>query len=487
MRINQNISAMSATRHAAANQAGVGKAMERLSSGLRVNRAADDAAGLAISEGLRAQVNGMTQGVQNTRDGISLLQAAEGNLNETHAVLQRMRTLTVQAANGTNSHDNLQQIQAEMTQLMAEIDHIADSTQFNGMPLLDGSFHDKLFQVDANAGDTKSVTIGHRLSGGSEAVAPQLALWGLDDPAERAKLPVPFVVEQTITATGETVTASVGLDPLPASASELADQLRADPTFSANFDVTLGDWNEPGKPPRPGVNVVISAKEPGAGAVTVPGTGAFTKTKSRTGQDEKPAEYGGFHAAELLGGAIDVTRQAGSSTVTIEHPPSAGGVYESEDIGDAGWGVVPPSPGSDPTVYTNTWPSGATDAIGRIDRAIARVSTGRAELGAMQNGLEHTMHGVGVAAENLAVSESRIRDADIAKEVTDLQRWQTLCQSALSMLTQANKAAEPILSLLKRVGTFIFGRPRRFSRDRRAHPASSAQAEPYTLIWEEPH
>lgn len=439
MRINQNISAMTTYRAMASHQNGVAKATERLSSGLRINRAADDAAGLSISEGLRSQVNGLAQASRNGLDGVSLLQTAEGNLNETHAALQRMRTLAVQAANGTNSPDNLQHIQAEMTQLMREIDRIADSTEFNGIPLLDGTFQKKSLQVGANAGERKLVTIA---SSKMEAVSPQpaqLALWNLDQDAERAKLPNPLVVEHGLDTSGEKVTATIDLTPIPANVTDLAAQLNAHPEFSASFQATTGNIRAADGTLRPSANIIIAAKQPGKGAVTVPGVGDLY-TKTRTGRDEVPEQYGGYHAAELLG-PIDITRQAGSEDYKYTSPGGSG--YEG--FGDADLTPRPPS-----TVEgTRTWGSGADDAITRIDRAIAIVSEGRAEMGATQNALSHTINNVGVAGENLAISESRIRDADMAKEMTTMKKQQILLEASMSMLAQVNKVPQTVLSLLQ--------------------------------------
>lgn len=178
MRINQNLPAMFAYRALTNTQNGLTTTTERLSSGLRINRAADDAAGLAISEGLRAQANGLDQAQRNTGDGISPMRTAEGGLNETHAVLQRMRTLAVQAANnGVMTSDNLKAIQAEMTELTAEIDRIAYKTEFNGTNLLDGSFRNKSLQVGANAGDTQLVTIASSIVEAVPASPAGTALW----------------------------------------------------------------------------------------------------------------------------------------------------------------------------------------------------------------------------------------------------------------------------------------------------------------------
>lgn len=446
MRITQNIAAMSASRAATTNQTGVDRAMERLSSGLRINRAADDAAGLAIAQGMRAQANGLEQAVRNVNDGISLLQTAEGSLDEDHAILQRMRTLAVQAANGTNDPGTLRHIQAEMTQLMVDIDRIAGATQFNGMPLLDGTFRQKSFQVGANAGEATTVTIGDVVSPAVPGTPPRFALWNLDDPVVRSAVPNPFVVTQKLTTTGEARTVSVPLSSAPTSATELADLLRADPAFDAAFEVSTGSIRMADGTSRPNVNIVITARQPGAGKVSVPVPEGL-KTKTAPGTDPIPEEYGGYRAVDLLGGPIDVVRQAGASTVIVKDPGSpSGSGYEG--LGDADQRPTPPRPAGPDRTVTTTWSSGALEAIERIDRAIARVSLGRAEMGATQNALAHTARSAGVAAENLVHAESRIRDADIAREVTQMQRWQTLCQSSVSMLAEAHTVPQTLLKLL---------------------------------------
>lgn len=287
--LNTNMSALVAQNALRKTQSRVDSTMERLSSGLRINRAADDAAGLAISERLRTQVNGLNQAQRNVQDGISVMQTADGGLDETHAILQRMRTLAVQAANGTNSKDNLQQIQAEMNQLMKEIDRIADSTQFNGHPLLDGTFVKKNLQVGANAGDTTTVTIGYPISAAVRPTSPAFALWNLDQDDTRDNIPNPFEVQQSLTTSGETVSASVTLTTLPADAEDLAAALNADPSFSAHFTASTGDIVEADGTLREDANLIIDAIEPGDGDVTVPDTDSM-KTKSRSGTDEVPVQ-----------------------------------------------------------------------------------------------------------------------------------------------------------------------------------------------------
>lgn len=160
MRINNNVSALNAWRNLYANDTSLTKSMEKLSSGYRINRAADDAAGLAISEKMRAQISGLNMAIKNAQDGISLIQTAEGALNEIQVMIRRIRDLAVQSANDTNTDEDRANLQAEVTQLLEEIDRIATTTQFNGMELLDGSFTGKVFHIGANDNQTLTVEIG---------------------------------------------------------------------------------------------------------------------------------------------------------------------------------------------------------------------------------------------------------------------------------------------------------------------------------------
>lgn len=268
LQINTNVSALNAYRNLSSTQNSMATSLERLSSGLRINRAADDAAGLAISEKLRAQVNGLNQAQANAQDGISLIQTAEGALNETQSILQRMRTLSVQAASDTNTTADRTEINKEMTALSAEIDGISSRTQFNTQNLLGGSFAGT-FQIGANDGEVMSVTIND------------------------------------------------------------------------------------------------------------------------------------MSAAGLTVDSLDVTTLAGAQA-----------------------------------------------AITTIDAALSAVSDQRADLGAFQNRLQHTVANLGVSAENMAASESRIRDTDMAKEMTNFSRSQILQQAGVSMLAQANSAPQSVLKLL---------------------------------------
>ena len=281
MRIVNNISAMNTNRVLGNTDSAMGKTLEKLSSGLRINRAADDAAGLAISEKMRSQIGGMKQAVRNAQDGISFIQTAEGALNETHSLLRRMRDLAVQASNGIYTDEDKQKLQEEFTQLYEEIDRIANTTEFNTQTLLDGTFSGSgavSFQIGANAGQIISGEIGDMRASGL-------------------------------------------------------------------------------------------------------GLAASLKT-----------------AATGIG--------SGSTLSVI---------------------------------------SGVLDAI---DGAINTVSAERSKLGAIQNRLEHTIANLGVTTENLAASESRIRDVDMAEEMTEFTKSQILMQSATAMLAQANMKPQAVLQLL---------------------------------------
>lgn len=275
MRIVNNISALNTNRVLSATDNAMGKTLEKLSSGLRINRAADDAAGLAISEKMRAQIRGMKQAIRNAQDGISMIQTAEGALNETHSILNRMRELAVQASNGTLDLDDRVKLQKEFAALQEEVSRIAEDTEFNTMKLLSGGLTSVKFQIGANKGQMISGSIDN-----------------------------------------------------------------------------------------------MTAEGLGIESLTLSGTDA----------------------------AASVTN--------------------------------------------------AQNAISGLDTAIAKVSETRANLGAIQNRLEHTISNLGVTMENLAAAESRIRDVDMAEEMTQFTKNQILMQSATAMLAQANMKPQAVLQLL---------------------------------------
>jgi flagellin len=385
--INQNIAAVNSYRNLSNTQNDLSKSLEKLSSGFRINRAADDAAGLAISEGLRSQIGGLKQAVRNSQDGISVVQTAEGALTETHSILQRMRDLSVQAANdGGLSSDAKGNIQYEMSQMKDELTRIADTTQFNGTKLLDGTYDGK-FQVGANVGETINVSIK-----GSAMSAAGLGIGGVDvtTTAEGISATVAQAVGTGTEAAG-TVTTGVALG------------------VSEGFDKLNGTLSYGGK------SIDLSTVR------YVEGSNAGDRLIALNKQVEAKLGAGiSFDAAGVASGALP------ADEIAVSDPTA----FAALQVG-----------------FTRA--TGADMAINKIDDAIKSVSTTRADLGAVQNRFDHTVKNLNVAVENLSASESRIRDTDMASEMVQFTRAQILSQAGTAMLAQANQIPQGVLSLLR--------------------------------------
>lgn len=284
LRINQNIDAVNSYRNLSVTQGQMSKSLEKLSSGFRINRAADDAAGLAISEGLRSQIGGLKVAVRNTQDGVSVVQTAEGALTETHSILQRMRDLAVQSANDSNDTSSRTAINAEATQLKAELTRIADKTTFNNVKLLDGNFTGKEFQVGYAAGDT--ITVDIQAAGASAATST----WANGAAATTA-------AAATFTQNGVTVTTAA----LVAStdANNIAAQLNADTNFASSFSASV-DSNG---------GLVVQSNTGLAGAITAGGGINAAGTNAAAG-----AGGGGFSAVNLGVNGVNLSTQAGAAS-----------------------------------------------------------------------------------------------------------------------------------------------------------------------------
>lgn len=367
MSVNTNISAMNSQRHLTNTDNAMQKSLEKLSSGYRINRAADDAAGLAISEKMRGQVKGLNQASRNAQDGISLLQTAEGALNETHSILQRMRELSVQGANDTLAAEDRNAINTELTQLAEEITRIGNTTQFNGKNLLDGSFGVKL--------DSATSTLKEGVDGVTS-----------------------ISVNGAQTATTYTITqgAAGQVSISDGATTQTLTGLAASYTGTLNFD-QLGVQLE-----------VVGADLSGVGTWS-----ATTKTVV-TGAAADAKLQIGANAGQTLGITVDDMRAANLGVNALN-------------------------------VNDSTTANAATTAL---DTAINQVSEQRSTLGAWQNRLEHTINNLGTSAENLTAAESRIRDVDMAKEMSEFTKNQVLSQAGVSMLAQANQSSQSILKLL---------------------------------------
>jgi flagellin len=404
--INTNVSSLNAQRNLNTSQASLATSMQRLSSGLRVNSAKDDAAGLAIAERMNTQVRGLNVAARNANDGISLAQTAEGALGKVGDMLQRMRELAVQSANATNSVDDRKALQAEVAQLRDEIDRVAKGASFNGKKLLDGSFTAATFQVGANSGD--SITVGSL----TDTRASQLSRIGY----------------------AAVTVANINVDGSPAAITNLV-AIAAPPATNA-LDITVN-----------GVTTELGA---------IP---AATNARERLGQI---AEAINRKAAESGVSAFVVDNGNGTLNVELlssKVNPATGAAYIptfGADFTVATTGIAPP------TFVANTAAEGAgietlnvnTDkdswiAIKKLDSALDQVNSARATLGAVQSRFENAVANIQIQAENLSAARGRIMDADFAAETANLSRAQILQQAGTAMVAQANMLPQQVLQLLK--------------------------------------
>ncbi|MFN8638369.1 MAG: flagellin [Dehalococcoidia bacterium] len=394
MFINTNVAAIGAQRNLSVTGSKMGKALEKLSSGLRINRAADDAAGLSISEGLRAQIRGLKQGSRNAQDGVSMIQTAEGALTETHALLQRMRELTVQAANSTLGANDRTAIGTEIQTLTAEIDNIASRTKFNGQSLLTGAL------ATTQTGGTAAV--GTALATGATAVISAVDVSG-------AKAAATY----TLTRVGA-AGAGTGV------------------TLSNNLDATTVTVTAPATIGASGVAVLNFSLAGHTIKMTI--TGAAGKTAANIYDDltAKTITTGGSGAATFRVGA-DVNQDI--SVTFSDNRTTALGTTTIASL-------VPDNQNVSTTAKANA-------LLTAIDEGIATVSSNRAKLGAAQNQVEAAINSVGVAIENMSASESRIRDADVAEVSTELVSRQIMQQAGVAVLSQANTSSQAVLKLLQ--------------------------------------
>ncbi|WP_287597385.1 flagellin [Thermomonas sp.] len=385
--INTNVMSLNSQRNLAANNASLGTTIQRLSSGLRINSAKDDAAGLAISERFTTQIRGLNQAARNANDGISLSQTAEGALAEIGNNLQRVRELAVQSSNATNSSTDRDALQAEVTQLQAEIQRVASQTEFNGTKLLDGNFAGQAFQVGANAGQLITVD--------SIASAQTDSLGATQFADGTVTIAVPTSAAADMVLTDVTVNnVNLGTFTIAANSGTAAEMQQAMQT--AVVSAINANSAE--------IGAVAKADGTTAGQINITGVTdtstqlTFTSTQTNTG------------APTLVAAALATEYVA------------------DVDISDF---------------------NGAQRAIGVMDQALTAVNSSRAELGAIQNRFSSVISNLNTTSENLSASRSRIRDTDFAKETAELTRSQILNQAGTAMLAQANQVPQSVLSLLR--------------------------------------
>ncbi|WP_127804290.1 flagellin [Hydrogenophaga sp. NH-16] len=391
--INTNIQSMNAQRNLSTSANSLSTSMQRLSSGLRVNSAKDDAAGLAISERMNAQVKGLNVAARNANDGISLAQTAEGSLGKVGDMLQRMRELAVQSANATNSDSDRTALQSEVSQLKEEIQRVADTTSFNGKKLLNGSFTNQTFQVGANAGETINVSaiananltaLGDAATGATSATGAAAAATAFASP----------VTAGSITITGKSgVAVDIGTIAASGSASNRIDQVVS--AINAKSNET-------------GVNAAYNST-----------TDAIEFTSTEQGTWDGTFTIGGTDDGTLTGidGATGLTSVAGNT-----------GALNTLDISST---------------------AGAAAALTQIDSALNTINSSRADLGALQSRFENAVSNIQIQGENISAARGRIVDADFAKETANLSRAQILQQAGTAMVAQANQLPQGVLSLLR--------------------------------------
>jgi flagellin len=427
LRINQNIAAQNAYRNLSITDSQMQKSLEKLSSGYRINRAADDAAGLSISEGLRSQIGGMKVAVRNTQDGVSVAQTAEGSLNEVTSILQRMRDLAVQASNsGATDSDASAAANKEMTQLNAELDRIGNTTAFGKSKLLDGSFGTTVTsKVDTTSAAVNTIpnSSGTTTGTGTVAALPNSVVgsgtwqFSLDKVGGQTKSPN----GTDISSGGTPIVVTVAQVASDASPQDLAKAI------NAGLQTALKNAG------FQGTEVSVSAKVDNNNNTTfqMGGTGDFeaVDTASVLSNDLKidTTATDNVTNAAASRGEFQVGANA-KQKINIQI-----GAVNSQSLGTASLDLT-----KDPD-----------SAITTLDKALQSVSDSRASLGAYQNRFDHTINNLNVAVENLSASESRIRDTDMAQEMVSYTRAQILTQAGTSMLSQANQSAQNVLSLLR--------------------------------------
>ncbi len=407
MSINTNLSALNTYRNLNATQNDLSKSLEKLSSGLRINRAADDAAGLSISEGLKSQVGGLTVAARNAQDGISVVQTAEGGLTETHAILQRMRDLAVQAGNDSNNADSRTAITTEVGQLQKELGRIATSTNFNGTSLLNSDATLK-FQVGANAGADSQIAVD--LSGANVSKIAA-ALTTASNTGGAA-----FTVSDVSKLSGEKLTfasSKPGDGGASVDTSVTTAALQAKDASGANVDFTsIDDF-----------------------VTKLNGDTNFSASYTASTVRDANGAATGFVVNANNGGTVDFSKSPLASDNAATTPTSV--LAGASASGGASIGIK-----FDTADH-------AQQAIKTIDAQIQAVSSARSNLGAIQNRFDHAINVTNVAKENLTAAKSRITDVDMAEEMVKYTRDNILSQAGTSMLAQANQSTQGVLSLLR--------------------------------------
>ncbi len=488
--INTNLASMTAQRNLGLSQASLNTSIQRLSSGLRINSAKDDAAGLAISERFTAQIRGLNQAVRNANDGISLSQTAEGALKSSGDILQRVRELSVQSANATNSAGDRKAIQAEVGQLLSEMDRIASTTEFNGQKLLDGSFGSATFQVGANANQTISATTGNfrttsyganltasasgaattgSSAGSAGAASGTIVISGLQTKtinvaASGTAADIASAVNAAADTTGVTASARNVSQLTFGATGSFSLALKGNNSTAANVTFNVTATNTPAGLADAMKAINDSASQTGITAKLNSDNSGLILTND-SGNDINIANAAAS-AGNITLASQDAATTLSTDTLTFTAATTAGtgvtvasrGTVEySSDKGYAVAGTGGTMTNAAATASTQkavntidvSTVDGATRALKIIDSALASVNGQRASFGALQSRFETTVNNLQSTAENMSASRGRIQDADFASETANLSRAQILQQAGTAMVAQANQLPQGVLSLLR--------------------------------------
>lgn len=498
--INTNIASLNAQRNLNTTQRDSDTALQRLSSGLRINSAKDDAAGLAISERFTSQIDGLNQAIRNANDGISLAQVAEGALGESGNILQRIRELAVQSANATNSASDRRALQSEVNQLKQELERVATTTEFNGLKLLDGSFQAQKFQAGANENQTISVSIegarttdlanntidasnttaqqgsGSAIAAAADSTGPNtIAAQTLTVSSSLGSADVAINAGDTAEEIAANVNAQIESTGVEAKARTTADLFNLGGTGTVSMTISSGgeaatvsaqiDDVQDLSPLAREINAAS-----GKTGITAEVTDGRLTLVQEQGKDILVDDFStnaGTATVDFKGGAeadADAISLSGATGSTTDSSRVSGEITFDSSVSFAVSSDVANTAGSILDVAADTAVGstaedvsgidistfqGATDALAVVDAALESISGIRADLGAAQNRLESTIANLSTTSENLSSARSRIRDADFAAETAELARTQVLQQAGLSVLAQANAQPQQVLQLLQ--------------------------------------
>lgn len=478
--VNTNVASLNAQRNLLGTQNTLNRSLQRLSSGLRINSAKDDAAGLAISDRMNSQIRGLNQASRNASDGISLAQTAEGALQESTNILQRMRELSIQSANDTNTAADRAALQGEVSQLQSELNRIAGTTSFNGRILLDGNFGNAKFHVGSEANEVINVTVGDAraismgtntlaatglaagptattanalVAAGTLDVAGSLGTavvdYGAADTARDLAAAVNAKADESGVEASAITWANVVVNATGTTTFELYGQNTDVVTVSANV-LDAGDLSELSKAINDvagatGVTAVLSDDK---SEVYLENTDGYDITATWTAGS---IDIDGADVDGAALGAAQTLAAAGSATVGGYLNFDSSKAYAVTDSNAVLFGAATAQGSALSNVATVDISSqtGANDAINVIDGAIAFIDSLRGDLGAVQNRFESTIANLMNVSENISAAKSRIVDADFAAETANLTKAQILQQAGIAMLAQANQTSQAALTLLQ--------------------------------------